>query len=106
MLTTIGDSHAFERPVELDVNIDLAVIGVEMQERPGAAREVAALALAQLRKTARRHKQRLYAIKVFVMCMAHLSYPLSYRHSWIAALLAVTPSVTDAAPPSSRTATH
>lgn len=80
MRTTIGDSHAFERPVKPDVNIDLAVILVEVKERPGAAREVAALALSQLRKTAQLHKQRLYAIKVFVICMAHVRYRLSYRH--------------------------
>ena len=50
LLAGAGDSHPLERPVELDIDIEGPAIFMEMEERPGSAREGTALALPQLRE--------------------------------------------------------
>jgi len=48
LFVVTGDPHTLERSVEFDVNVEIASILMEVQERMRAPRKVAALALSQL----------------------------------------------------------
>ena len=52
LLAEAGDPHPLELAVELDVDVEVVGVLVEVQERPGFSREVAALALPQPGKLA------------------------------------------------------
>jgi hypothetical protein len=47
LFLTGGDSHAFERAVEPNVDVEVAGILMTVEKRPGPPREVAPLALPQ-----------------------------------------------------------
>lgn len=48
LLVVAGDLHALERAVEPDIDVEVTGILVEVKERAGSPREIAALALPQL----------------------------------------------------------
>src|SRR5262249_22567730 len=52
LLAAVGDPHPLELAVELDIDVEVVGVLVEVQERPGFSREVAALALPQPGKLA------------------------------------------------------
>ena len=65
------DPHALECAGEPDVDVELASILMKVQEGPGSAREVAALALSQPGERAQVRQEYFYPIKVFLSGMSH-----------------------------------
>jgi len=59
LLITAGDLHALELAVELHIDIEVTGICVEVKERPGSLREIAALALPQSGQLAESRQQRI-----------------------------------------------
>src|SRR5262249_25945652 len=64
LLSSGGHPDALERAVQPDIGVQVAVIFVEMKERTGTPREIAALALPQLCKLAQPRQQLLQTIKI------------------------------------------
>lgn len=71
LLGAARDPQALERPVEPDVNVNVASVFVEMKERAGTSGEVTTLAFAQLRKLAQLCQETIYPVQVFVSRMPH-----------------------------------